>query len=145
MRLGEVNKLQLEEIVKRIDDAFGEPLSFSAEAFEVDEFSVLERLFGDDMYQAYMQDQHNRQIIRDYLTNAVILGLLTEEGLASFGEQVATEQARAQLSLHMLMSSVEEAPNLAADSQAPALTPLKPSPGSPPHMKLVPNQDPGTS
>ncbi len=145
MRLGEVNKLQLEEIVKRIDDAFGEPLPFSAEAFDSEQFSVLERLFGDDIYQTYMQDQHNRQIIRDYLTNAVILDLLTEEELASFGEQVSTEQGRAQLSLHMLMSSVEEAPNLAAESQAPALAPLKPSPGSPPHMKLVPNQGPGTS
>ena len=79
------------------------------------------------------------------ITNAVILDLLTEEELASFGEQVSTEQGRAQLSLHMLMSSVEEAPNLAAESQAPALAPLKPSPASPPHMKLVPNQGPGTS
>ena len=131
--------MQLEEIVQRIEDAFGESMPFTESPLSDEDVTVLDRVFRDGGYESYMQDQHNRQIIRDYLTNAVILGVLGEDQLSSFDGQVATEEGRSRLSLHMLMSSVEEAVNLAADSESPALAPLKPVPGSPPHMKLVPN------
>jgi hypothetical protein len=96
-------------------------------------------VFGDDGFQGYLQDQVNRQIIRDYLTNAVLLGFLCEEGLAALMEKVASSEGRAAMSLHMLMSSVESASELLSNGGAQLLQPLVPVPGSTPHMKLVPS------
>jgi len=131
--------LQLDEIIERIENAFGEALPLSTSPLVAEDMAALKRVFGDDGYQVYMQDQHNRQIIRDYLTNAVVLGVITQEQLAAFADQVATEEGRSLLSLHMLMSSVEEASSLASSNDPVILEPLEPAPDSPPHMKLVPN------
>ena len=92
----------------------------------------------DENYQCYLQDQHHRQIIRDYLTNAVVLGTLAVDRLVEFSERVATQEGRSVLSLHMLMSSVEEAESLAMAEVTEPLRPLQPGPDAPPFMKLVP-------
>ena len=96
-------------------------------------------MFGDDGFQVYLQDQVNRQIIRDFLTNAVLLGFLCEDDFVILTEQVACSAGRAALSLHMLMSSVEDASDLVSDDGPQLLEPLVATPDSPPHMQLVPN------
>lgn len=131
--------MQLDEIIEQIESAFGQALPFSESPLLEQDVEVLQRVFGDEGYQVYLQDQVNRQIIRDYLTNAVLLGVLSEGRLAAFADQVATEAGRAALSLHMLMSSVEDANDLPLNSGVEVLELLQPEPGSPPHMKLVPN------
>jgi hypothetical protein len=128
--------LHLDEIVGWIDRAFGA----ASPGVEHPDIEVLKRILGDRGYQDYLQDQVNRQIIRDYLTNAVVLGVITEGGLAAFASQVASEDGRATLALYMLMSSVEEATELPVGSNsAEMLKPLKPAPGTRPNFKLVPN------
>jgi hypothetical protein len=128
--------LQLDEIVSWIDGAFG-AVSPGVAQSEVD---VLKRIFGDPGYQRYLQDQVNRQIIRDYLTNAVVLGEITEGGLAAFASQLVSEDSRASLALFMLMSSVEEAKDLPLlGGDIDTLKPLRPMPTERSHIKLVPN------
>ncbi len=128
--------MHLDEIVNWIDGAFG-AVPPTPEHASVE---TLKDILGDRGYQRYLQDQVNRQIIRDYLTNAVVLGVITEGGLAAFASQVVSEEGRATLALYMLMSSVEEAKDLpAVNSDIEVLRPLKPAPGTHPHMKLVPN------
>ena len=128
--------MHLDEIVHWIDMAFGE-VSPGAERADV---QVLKGILGDRGYQRYLQDQVNRQIIRDYLTNAVVLGVITEGGLAAFASQVNSEEGRATLALYMLMSSVEEARDLpAVSTDIEVLKPLKTPAGAHPHIKLVPN------
>lgn len=129
--------MHLDEIVNWIDRVFGE----IPPAPEHGDVETLRRIFGDRGYQRYLQDQVNRQIIRDYLTNAVVLGVISEGGLAAFASEVASEEGRATLALYMLMSSVEEAKDLPAPhGDIEALKPLKPAQGNHPHIKLVPNQ-----
>jgi len=135
----EVVTLHLDKIVERIDRAFGEAPAFPDHPLEGRDIEVLGRIFGGDGFQGYLQDQVNRQIIRDYLTNAVLLGFLCEDGLAALMEPVASSEGRAALSLHMLMSSVESAGELLSSAGPQLLLPLVPVPGSPPHMKLVPS------
>ena len=94
-------------------------------------------MFGDEGYQLYLQDQVNRQIIRDYLTNAVMLGFIPEEDLAGFNPMIESSDARAALSLHMLMSSVEHAPELLLRGLPNTLQQLKPDADSPPHIRLI--------
>ncbi len=128
--------MHLDEIIDWIDGAFGE-VSPGAEHADIE---ILRRVFGDQGYQRYLQDQVNRQIIRDYLTNAVVLGVITQGGLAAFASQVVSEEGRATLALYMLMSSIEDAkdlPTVSGDFEV--LKPLKPAPGAHPHIKLVPN------
>jgi hypothetical protein len=132
-------QLQLEQLVERIDLAFGDELAFSAKAVSPDDREVLLRVFGDEGYQEYLQDQVNRQIIRDYLTNAVVLGFVTEQALEAFGAHLGSREARSSLSLHMLMSSVEQAGELLARGVPSKLELLKSEPGSPPHMRLIRN------
>jgi len=128
--------LHLDEITGWIDAAFGE----SIPAPEHADVAVLKRIFGDRGYQRYLQDQINRQIIRDYLTNAVVLGVMTQGGLAAFASQLVSEESRATLALYMLMSSVEEARELPVTNGDPeTLKPLKPPLVTHPHIKLVPN------
>jgi hypothetical protein len=132
----ETDSLQLDEIVNWIDTAFGEVTPEIAQP-EVD---ALKQVFGSSGYQRYLQDQVNRRIIRDYLTNAVVLGEISQGGLAAFASQLVSEDSRAALALFMLMSSVEEAkdlPLLSGDTEL-----LKPLPCPSPsraHIKLVPN------
>ena len=120
-----------------IDEAFGEELPFSEGPIEPGDREALGRVFGDEGYQRYLQDQVNRQIIRDYLTNAIVLGYLPESDLAVFEGQVGTPEGRATMSLYMLMSSVEQAGELSAVGHDERLTPLKPGKGSPPFMHLI--------
>jgi hypothetical protein len=132
----EIEALHLDEIVSWIDGAFGE-MSPRPEYADIE---ILRKIFGDHGYQRYLQDQVNRQIIRDYLTNAVVLGVITVGGLAAFASQVVSEEGRATLALYMLMSSVEEAKDLPAiNGDIGVLKALKPAPGAHPHVKLVPN------
>ena len=128
--------MHLDEIVQWIDGAFGE-VSPGPRAADVES---LRAIFGDKGYQRYMQDQVNRQIIRDYLTNAVVLGVISEGGLPAFASQVVSEEGRATLALYMLMSSIEEARDLPAiNGEVEVLTPLKPDPEARPHIRLVPS------
>lgn len=128
--------MQLDEIVNWIDSAFGEITPRPAYS----DMAALKKIFGDSGYQRYLQDQGNRQIIRDYLTNAVVLGELTQGGLAAFESQLESEDSRATLALFMLMSSVEEVRDLVVSSaDLEKLQPLKPAPRKQSHIKLVPN------
>ena len=131
--------MHLDKIIERIDCAFGEAAAFPDHPVEGQDIEALGRVFGGDGFQLYLQDQVNRQIIRDYLTNAVLLGFLREEDLETLAEQVACDEGRATLSLHMLMSSVESAGELLSNGGPQRLQPLVPVPGSPPYMKLVPS------
>lgn len=128
--------MHLDEIVNWIDAAFGEasPAPDHADAESV------QRMLGEQGYERFLQDQVNRRIIRDYLTNAVVLGVITEGGLAAFASRMVTEDRRAILALYMLMSSVEEAmdiPAMDAPGEVLQLRPLAEPPQSP--LKLVPS------
>lgn len=129
--------MQLEQLVERIESAFGEDQPLSRDEISVEDRAALNRVFSDDGYQGYLQDQINRQIIRDYLTNAVVLGHVSEQGLERLGEQAASRDGRSSLSLHMLMSSVEEAAELLARGIPTRLERLEPGPDSPPHIHLI--------
>ena len=132
-----MNQLQLDEIVGRIDSAFGEELPFSGRALTEQDTDLLRQVFGDGGYQDYLQDQVSRQIIRDYLTNAVMLGFLPEQELAGVERLIATVEGRASLSLHMLMNSVEQAAALLAEPEPETLTKLKSGTDLPPYIKLI--------
>ena len=134
-----MDQLHLDEILARIESAFGEELPFSTGDITGADREALKRVFGDSGYRCYLQDQVDRQIIRDYLTNAVVLGYIPEQQLADFSEQIASREGRAALSLHMLMSSVEQAAELLGGSGPERLNVLKPGPDSPPYITLVRN------
>ena len=128
--------MHLDEIVNWIDGIFGDESPVTEHAHAV----TLRGVLGDQGYQRYFQDQVNRQIIRDYLTNAVVLGVISVGGLAAFASQMVTEDGRSALSLYMLMSSVEEAKDLPAiNNEAEVLKPLRPQAVEHSHIKLVPN------
>ncbi len=129
--------MQLDLIVQRIESAFGAAMPFSSEPPSEAEQEVLYRVFGDEGYQLYLQDQINRQIIRDYLTNAVMLGFLPQGALEGLEAMVDTAESRAALSLHMLMNSVEQAQELLEEGVPAQLTVLEVDPDSPPHIHLV--------
>lgn len=132
-----MDQLQIDNIVRRIDRSFGEELPFIARALSETDIEVLHRIFGDEGYQKYLDDQANRQIIRVYLTNAIILGFIPESRIDAYAHQVETSEGRAALSLHMLMSSVEEAGNLPVDPEPEELKSLRPDPDSPPHLRII--------
>lgn len=121
----------------RLENAFGEELPFSTGDLSLGQVEVLQQIFGDDGYQSYLQDQVNRQIIRDFLVNAVMLGFLPEQGISDVSRRVATKEGRAALSLHMLMSSVEQAADLLALEEPEQLSRLKPGLKFPPYIKLI--------
>ncbi len=129
--------MQLDQVVERIDDAFGEELPFSEREVTAEDRDVLERVFGDHGFLCYQQDQVNRQIIRDYLVNALLLGFLSEEQLEEVAGRIGSRESRASLSLNMLMSSVEQAPEVVAAGAGDDLKPLQPEPDSPPHIRLI--------
>lgn len=132
----ETSNLHLDEIVNWIDEAFGDVSPDAGRA----NIEALRKIFGDHGYQRYLQDQVNRQIIRDYLTNAVVLGVITEGGLAAYASQVRSEDGRATLALYMLMSSVEDAKDIPAiNGDIESLKPLQPAAEARPYIKLVPN------
>ena len=128
--------MHIEDIVNWIEGAFGpEPA-----AAEIADSEDVQRVLQGAEYQRYLQDLVNRQIIRDYLTNAVLLDILPEGGLPAFAPQIATEEGRAALALHMLMSSVDDALELPLpDGEVELLKPLKPGSQDRSHIKLVPS------
>jgi len=131
--------VHLDEIIEWIDRAFGEEQLLSQNPGLSEEVDALREAVGEDGYQRYLRDQVNRQIIRDYLTNAVVLGVITESGLATFSSPIASEEGRATLALYMLMSAVEDAADLPPVSgDLEALKPLEPAAVDRSHIKLVP-------
>ncbi len=131
--------MQLEKLVAHIDRVLGEELPVTGEPLAEPERETLQRIVSGDSFQDYLQDQVCRQIIRDYLTNAVVLGYIPEADLESLGGELDSPQARAAMSLHMLMSAVEEAPELLARGVPPQLEPLQPEGDPPPNIHLVRN------
>jgi hypothetical protein len=95
------------------------------------------RVLTDPTYQTYLQDQVNRQIIRDYLVNAVMFGYISDERFLELSQLASTSQGRSTLSLHMLMSSVEAANDLLPQVIKESLKSMQPIASSPPHMVLV--------
>lgn len=132
-----MDQLNIDRIVEQIDSSLGEELPFSARSLTEADIAVLRRVFGDVGYQDYLDDQANRQIIRTYLTNAVIMGFLPESRIDTYSQQVETSAGRAALSLHILMNSVEDAANLPLDSGPEQLKSLHLEPGSPPHLRII--------
>lgn len=132
-----MKQLQLDRLIEQLDGAFGEELPFSSGKLSVDQVDTLRQVFGDHGYQGYLQDQVNRQIIRDFVLNAVMLGFLTESCMAGIAGQLATREGRAALSLHMLMSSVEQAAELVAPKEPELLDKLSPTSKRPPYIKLI--------
>lgn len=135
--MAETTALQLDQIIDWIDGAFGEE-ALPGDGFELE---ALREICSADAFQRYLRDQVNRQIIRDYLTNAVVLGVISEGGLAAFAPDIATEEGRAVLALYMLMSAVEDAGDLPlGNGEVVVLSPLAPEPEHKrPSIKLVPN------
>ncbi|PLW70318.1 hypothetical protein [Pseudohalioglobus lutimaris] len=129
--------MRLDKLVDQIDTAFGDTPPFTSDGLGSDDREVLIRVFGDQGYQVYLQDQVNRQIIRDYLTNAVMLGFIPQPEMADLQELIGSHEARASLSLHMLMSSVEQAAELLSSGAPARLKLLEPDSSSPPHMHLI--------
>lgn len=134
-----VDQLQIDDIVRRIDGSFGEELPFSGRALTEKDIEVLQRIFGDGGFQDYLDDQTNRQIIRVYLTNAIILGFLPEMQVEVYTRQIETREGRAALSLHILMHSVEDAHTLPVEPEPESLNNLRPERGSPPHFRVIRN------
>ena len=132
-----MEQLHLDHLVEQLESAFGEELPFSAGELSVGQVEALQQVFGDEGYQSYLQDQVNRQIIRDFLVNAVLLEFLPEQAIAGIAPQVSTREGRAALSLHMLMSSVEQAAELVSAAQPEQLSALKPVLQRPPYIKLI--------
>lgn len=130
--------MQMNEVLAGIEDAFGAETPFSDAPLTEDDIAVLNRVFGDQGYQQYLQDQVNRQVIRDYLLNAVVLGHIDDHGLATIKRRAGSTEGRSALSLHMVMRSVEEASDLAAECSG-SLRMMRPVPGSPPQLELIPN------
>lgn len=129
--------VQLNDLLERLESAFGDEAPFAGRELASAEVEVLQQVFADSGYQLYLQDQVNRQIIRDYLINAVMLGYLSEQDLSRISPQITSREGRAALSLQMLMSSVEQAGELVTGSALPHLKPLKPASGRPPYIKLI--------
>lgn len=132
-----MEQLQLDQLVARLEVAFGEEAPFSARELETEDLEVLKRVFGDEGYQVYLQDQVNRQIIRDYLVNAIMLGYVPEQDLAAIRQQMTSREGRAALSLEMLMSAVEQASEVVAGAAAARLIRLKSATERPPYIKLI--------
>lgn len=132
-----MNQLQLNELVHRIEGCFGGELPMTGELTNKLEQKVLERLVEDEVYQAHLQDQFNRQIIRDYLVNAVVLDCITDESFSALSQLAQSIEGRSSLSLYMLMSSVDAANELLSQIGPEGLKEMRPEHGSPPHMVIV--------
>jgi hypothetical protein len=95
-----VNQLQLNELVHRIEGCFGEELPVTGEPMSPVEQEILDRLIQGEAYQAHAQDQFNRQVIRDYLVNAVVLGAITDENFSALSKLAQSIEGRASLSVY---------------------------------------------
>lgn len=135
-----MNPLHLNEVVERIEQLFGEDRPFTDSSLSKADGVVMARVFELDACQAYIEDQLSRRIIRDYLVNAVMLGCISDAKFSALSKQADTSEGRSALSLHMLMSSVEAANDIPAETGRNALAELRPVPDSPPHMVIVSNK-----
>lgn len=126
--------MQLDDIVDWIDGKFGD----STPRVTASDMDSLQKILGGNGYQSYLQDQVNRQIIKDYLLNALVLGIISDEDLQVMAPQLEGEESRATMALYMLMSAVEDARELPAiTGDMVQLKPLKPESASPPYIELV--------
>ena len=132
-----MEQVQLDRLVDDLEGSFGEELTFSAAPLSATLLEVLAQVFGDEGYQSYLQDQVNRQIIRDFLVNAVLLGHLSQHEVTAITPQITNREGRASLSLHMLMSSVEHAAELVIPGEPEPLSRLKPVLKLPPYIRLI--------
>lgn len=133
-----VDSVQLDQLVERIDSAFGRNnMPFTQKKLTEGEIDTLNRVFSDTGYQRYLQDQVNRQIIRDYLTNAVLLELIKESDIEELARHAASVEGRSALSLYMLMSSVEQAGELLRNPGAIPLKPLSSNRDGSPQLELI--------
>ena len=107
-----MDQVELDAIVAGIEAAFGDSPPLSSRGLEEADLAMLERVFGDSGFQRYLQDQVNRQIIVDYLTNATVVGFVRHEQLERIVRHAGTPESRGWLALHMLMNSVEDAAEL---------------------------------
>ena len=133
-----MDQVELDAIIARIEGSFGSSPPFSGRGLEESDLAMLERVFGDSGFQRYLQDQVNRQIITDYLTNATVLGYISTRELERIGRHAGTPESRSWLALHMLMNSVEDAARLPLER--PDLQKLGGSGGdddSDSHLRLV--------
>jgi hypothetical protein len=135
----DLKDIPLDRLLERLERAFGEELSFAGRDLAAEEVAALQRVFADEGYQVYLQDQVNRQIIRDYLINAVMLGYIPEQELERIAPWMTSAEGRATLSLHMLMSAVEQAGELVAGAAPEPLRRLKADSERAPHLKLIDN------
>jgi len=133
------DQLQMNEMLDDLEQAFGPELPFIERELTEQQLAVLAGVFGDEGYQHYLQDQINRQVIRDYLLNARVLGYIDDEHVAALMHRAASTEGRAVLSLHMVMRSVEEAWDLAGECMSGNLQVLRPVAGSPPQLELIPS------
>ncbi|MBE9538694.1 MAG: hypothetical protein IMF06_06400 [Proteobacteria bacterium] len=132
-----MKQLQLDEVVQRIEHAFGEELPITDQPLSEADSEILQRVLQNSAYHSFLQDQINRQIIRDYLVNAVMLGCISDESFSALSRQAVSCEGRSSLSLNMLMMSVEAANEIPPQSDPAGLKALRPVPGSPPHMVIV--------
>lgn len=132
-----MKQLHLNELVQRIEHAFGEELPVSDCPLNEVDSVFLDKVFQHPSYHLHMQDQVNRQIIRDYLVNAVRLGCISDESFSALSRQAVSCEGRSSLSLHMLMKSVEAANEIPPEVGSTDLKALCPVPGSPPHMVII--------
>jgi hypothetical protein len=132
-----VNQVQLDKIAERIETSFGSTLPMMGQQLNESDDDAFRRVLTDPTYQTYLQDQVNRQIIRDYLVNAVMFGYISDERFLELSQLASTSQGRSTLSLHMLMSSVEAANDLLPQVIKESLKSMQPIASSPPHMVLV--------
>ncbi|MCB1675689.1 MAG: hypothetical protein KDI01_05335 [Halioglobus sp.] len=132
--------MQLDEIVAYIDARFAASAPVPLPPDATPPAGDWRQWIDSDEFQDYLQDQVNRRIVRDYLLNAIVLGFISPAQLDDFAHHMRTDEGRAALALHMLMSSVQEAADLPTALGPPAeLQPMKPRPDSPPHMQIVPS------
>lgn len=129
--------MQLNSVMERIDCAFGEDEPFTREPLKEAERNTLSRVFGDFGYQRYLQDQISRQVIRDYLANAVLLGHLSEQELDSCSPLLATCESRGELALQMIVASVEQARELLDHPEPRKLIPLLSHSQRPSYIRLI--------
>jgi len=129
--------MQLNQLIDRIDSVLGEELPFTEETLLEGEKNTLNRVFGERGYQRYLQDQISRQVIRDYLANAVVLGHLAEQELTAYSPLLASSESREELALQMVVASVDQARELCSLDEGGRLIPLAGQHGESTHIRLV--------
>jgi hypothetical protein len=132
-----VEQLHIDEVLRCIEGWFDDGPEATAVAPNARELQLLRRVFGEKGYGRYLNDQVNRQIIRDYLLNALVLRVITEAELQAIARRAGTAQARAWLSLQMVVNSVEAADQLLCETALDSLQVLEAVPGSPPQLVIV--------